>query len=171
MSANLIATAREQAGLSRAELARRAGTSRPTLSAYEHGRVSPNLQTLERILAATGNHLVTKPDVRWREVPTERGRVVAVPDALPELLPGDALRSLELPLHLSWSHGDRRVDLADRRQRARIYEVLLREGGSKDIAATVDGTLLVDLWNELVLPRQLRAAWQPLIDQVRPCRG
>jgi hypothetical protein len=29
----------------------------------------------------------------------------------------------------------------------------------------VDGALLVDLWPELVLPRDLRAAWSPLINQ------
>jgi len=27
-----------------------------------------------------------------------------------------------------------------------------------------DGALLVDLWDELVLPREVRAAWQPVID-------
>lgn len=171
MPVGLIAAARERAGLSRADLARRAGTSRPTLSAYEHGRVSPSLQTLERILAATGNHLVTRPDMRWREVPAGRGRVAAVPDALPDLSPGEAFRTLELPLGVAWSHGDRVVNLADRRQRARAYEVLLREGGADDIAACVDGALLVDLWDELVLPRQLRAAWQPLIDEVHQSRA
>jgi transcriptional regulator with XRE-family HTH domain len=171
MEAGLLTNARERAGLSRAELARRAGTSRPTLSAYEHGRVSPSLQTLERILAAAHHHLITRPDLRWSDVPTGRGRVAAVPDALPDLAPEDALRSLELPLHLDWSHGDRIVDLADRRQRSRAYEVVLREGTPADIAAMVDGALLVDLWDELVLPRQVRAAWQPLIDRVRPSHG
>ncbi len=34
--------------------------------------------------------------------------------------------------------------------------------------ARVDGALLVDLWPELVLPRDLRAAWQPVIDSFIP---
>jgi hypothetical protein len=28
----------------------------------------------------------------------------------------------------------------------------------------MDGVLLVDPWSQLVLPRAVRAAWQPLID-------
>lgn len=133
--------------------------------------MSPSLQTLERILAAAHHHLTTEPDLRWNDVPVERGRVAAVPDALPDLTPEDALRSLDLPLHLAWSHGDRYVDISDRRQRARAYEVLRREGTPADIAAMVDGVLLVDLWDELVLGRRLRALWQPLIDSVRPPRA
>ncbi len=30
----------------------------------------------------------------------------------------------------------------------------------------VDGALLADLWSELVLPREVRAAWAPLIAAV-----
>jgi DNA-binding XRE family transcriptional regulator len=41
----LLAQARHAAGLSQGELARRAHTSRPTLSAYEHGRKSPTPAT------------------------------------------------------------------------------------------------------------------------------
>lgn len=78
--------------------------------------------------------------------------------------PVTSLRRMELPLHLEWSTKDRHVDLADRRQRARTYETVLREGGPDGI---VDGALLVDLWEELVLPRTIRAAWQPLIDEAR----
>jgi hypothetical protein len=29
----------------------------------------------------------------------------------------------------------------------------------------VDGALLVDLWSELVLPAEIRASWQPVIDE------
>ncbi len=33
-----------------------------------------------------------------------------------------------------------------------------------DLLRYVDGLLLVDLWDELVLPREVRGAWQPVID-------
>ena len=49
------------------------------------------------------------------------------------------------PLHLNWSVTGRRFDLRERRQRARVYETVLREGTSDDVLAYVDGALLVDL--------------------------
>ncbi|HEX2294950.1 MAG TPA: helix-turn-helix transcriptional regulator [Actinomycetota bacterium] len=51
---DLIRIARYEAGLSQRELARRATTSQSTLSAYESGKKSPTLETLERILRAAG---------------------------------------------------------------------------------------------------------------------
>ena len=167
MVEQLITGARRQSGLSQSELARRSGTSRPTLCAYEHGRVSPTLDTLQRLLDATDHDLVARRRLHWHRVPIGGGRVASVPDALPDLDAIASVRRLELPLHLEWSRQDRHVDLADRRQRARVYETVLREGRPGDIAGLVDGALLVDLWDELVLPRQLRAAWQPLIDEAR----
>ena len=171
MSATLISRAREAAGLSKTDLADRAGTSRPTLSAYEHGRVSPTLDTVERILAATGFRLVTTPSLRWHEVEIGRGRTAPVPDQLPDLPARDALRVLDMPLHLEWSRPGRSVDLANRRQRARAYEVVLREGSPADIESIVDGALLVDQWDDIVLPRPLRRAWQAVIDATRERRG
>ena len=56
--------------------------------------------------------------------------------------------------------------LAERGDRARVYEIVLREGGEDDVLRYIDGTLLVDLWGELVLPRAVRAAWQPLIERI-----
>ena len=44
-----------------------------------------------------------------------------------------------------------------------MYEAVLREGGPQDVLTYIDGVLLVDLWDELVLPHDLRAAWAPLI--------
>jgi hypothetical protein len=40
---------------------------------------------------------------------------------------------------------------------------VLQEGTPADILAYVDGALLVDLWEDLVLPRSVRSAWAPLI--------
>lgn len=52
--ADLIVAARRSAGLTLRELAARAGTSHSTLSAYETGRVTPSIDTLERVLDAAG---------------------------------------------------------------------------------------------------------------------
>jgi transcriptional regulator with XRE-family HTH domain len=171
VSTTLLSTAREAAGLSKTDLAKRARTSRPTLSAYEHGRVSPTLDTVERILAATGHRLTVAPLLHWHEIEIGGGRTVTVPSQLPDLPAREAVRSLDLPLHLDWSRPGRVVDLADRSQRARAYEVVLREGRPVDIESIVDGALLVDTWDALVLPKRLRMAWQPLIDDASGRHG
>ncbi len=160
----VIEDARQRAGLTKDELAQRAGTSRPTLSAYVHGRKSPRLDTAERIIREAGFELTVTPRLTWRTIHTRHHRVASVPDRLPSLDPADALAVVSLPVHLAWSRTDRRVDLRDRQQRARCYETLLREGTPEDIAATVDGALLVELFDELVLPTEIRDAWAEIID-------
>lgn len=160
---NVLEQARQAAGLSQAALAKRAGTSRPTLSAYEHGRKSPTLDTAARILAEAGFDLTITPRIEFREVAVERGRPIQVPNALPRLPCDRAFAMVALPLYLNWSDRGRRYDLGDRRQRARVYELVLREGGPDDVTAYVDGALLVDLWDELVLPPGIRAAWNGVV--------
>ena len=51
---NTVRELRRKAGLTQAELARAAGTSQPTIAAYETARKSPTLQTLSRIARAVG---------------------------------------------------------------------------------------------------------------------
>ena len=51
---NAVRELRRKAGLTQTELARMAGTSQPTIAAYEAGRKSPTLQTLSRIARAVG---------------------------------------------------------------------------------------------------------------------
>jgi transcriptional regulator with XRE-family HTH domain len=167
MDPGILARARRAAGLSQGELARRAGTSRPTLSAYENGRKSPTLTTLERLLAEAGFTLTIEPVVVFTPHPGPRGATVWVPDHLPRLPVAQALGVVDLPLHLHWSSGHRRVDLADPHERARCYEVVLREGTPGDIATYLDGALLADAWPDLVLPRAVRDAWTPLMQTVR----
>ena len=161
----LLPEVRHAAGLTQAELAERAGTSRPTLSAYEHGHRSPTLRTAARIISSVGYELTVTPVITFAEHEVGRGRSTFVPSALPRLLPARAFRSAQLPLHLNWSEPGRTFALRDRRDRARVYEIVLREGTADDILAYVDGHLLVDLWEELVLPRMVRAAWESLIAQ------
>jgi transcriptional regulator with XRE-family HTH domain len=150
--------------MSQDELARRAHTSRPTLSAYEHGHKSPTLETAARILAEAGFELTIQPRVQFVEQITPRGRTVSVPTSLPRLPIEQALAAVALPLHLNWSAPGRQFHMRDRSQRARVYEIVLREGGPEDVLTYIDGALLIDLWNELVLPRHIRAAWAPAVE-------
>ena len=166
-TAELLERARHQAGLSRSELARRAGASRPTLAAYAAGTKIPNLATAERIIRAAGFDLELVPHPVFREAAVSHGHAIYVPDILPRLSVDRALGRVRLPLHLNWSQRGREYDLSDRRQRARVYEIVLREGTGQDISDYVDGALLVDLWPDLILPAPLRRAWQPLIDTAR----
>lgn len=165
MTVGLLERVRQEAGLSQQELAARAGTSRPTLSAYEHGRKSPTLATVERLVDSAGFELTVEPRVTFHEVPLPRGRPIFVADRLWRLPIKAALAEVTLPLELNWSRPGAAFRLSDRRRRARCYEVVLREGTPDDILRYVDGALLVDLWSELVLPRAIRDAWEPVIDE------
>ncbi len=48
-----------------------------------------------------------------------------------------------------------------------MYEIVLREGTPDDVLAYLDGALLIDLWDDLVIPRDIRAVWAPLIKETR----
>jgi transcriptional regulator with XRE-family HTH domain len=162
---HLLERARRAAGLSQEDLARRAHTSRTAVSAYENGHKSPSLSTAERLLAEAGYELDARPRVTFHWVAGARDHRYEVPDRLPQLLPDQALATVQLPLRLNWSDKERAYRMADRTDRARVYEAVLREGTADDVLIYVDGTLLVDLWPELVLPRDLRAAWSAVINR------
>ena len=68
-------------------------------------------------------------------------------------------------MHLWWSGPPRAFDLAERNDRLRAYEIVLREGTPADIESIIDGLLLCEAWSDLVLPPGLRAAWAGLIDR------
>lgn len=162
-AAELLERVRASSGLTQEELARRAGTSRSTLSAYEHGRKSPTVATFARLLSGAGWELTAEPQMSFTHQVPGQGKPVWVPAWLPRLDVARALAVVELPLHLNWSAPGRVFDLRARADRARVYEIVLQEGTPADILAYVDGALLVDLWQDLVLPRAVRSAWAPLI--------
>ena len=87
--AKSLRAARHRAGLSQAQLAGRAGTSQATISAYESRSKTPSVDTLERLLAATGSRLVVQAG---SVVPSEherarRGRTLLEVLAMAEALP------------------------------------------------------------------------------------
>ena len=162
-ASELLERVRVSSGLTQEELARRAGTSRSTLSAYEHGRKSPTVATFARLLSRAGWDLAAEPHVSFTRQTAAYGKPTWIPDRLPRVDVGRALAAVELPLHLNWSAPGRVFDLRSRADRARVYEIVLQEGKPTDILAYVDGALLVDLWDDLVLPRAVRSAWAPLV--------
>ena len=87
-----LRSARRRAGLSQTELARLAGTSQATVSAYESGRKEPSLATFSRLLNAAGFELAVEmrtPSVvePSRAQLTRAGKQLADVIALAEALP------------------------------------------------------------------------------------
>lgn len=61
--ASVLTAARQGAGLSISELARRAATSRAAVHAYEDGTRIPSVSTAQRLLACTGHTLSVEQTV------------------------------------------------------------------------------------------------------------
>jgi transcriptional regulator with XRE-family HTH domain len=101
-AASALKAARRRAGLTQRELAARAGTSQATLSAYENGRKQPSLETLDRLLAATGSRLTVtaaeRPVIRLSERElTRAGRTLVEVMGLADALPARHERRLRFP--------------------------------------------------------------------------
>jgi uncharacterized protein len=88
----LIRAVRTRHGLTQAELALRAGTSQPVISAYEQGRRDPTFETLRRLVEAGGEQVELHSVPIATELPPaadaeEHGRrlldVLSLVDAIP----------------------------------------------------------------------------------------
>ncbi len=88
----LIARVRRRSGLTQADLARRAGTSQPVISAYERGHRDPTFGTLRRLVEAGGGRLRIDAAVASSDLPPpadleEHARrladVLSLADAIP----------------------------------------------------------------------------------------
>jgi transcriptional regulator with XRE-family HTH domain len=98
---DLLRRARQSAGLSQRELARSAGTSGPTVAAYESGTKDPRACTLARLLESTGHTLVFAPrqdasnlfhDLmceRWAQLVLEDPSLVARAESVLDGMAGD----------------------------------------------------------------------------------
>ncbi len=159
---SLLETARIARGLTQEAVARRSGTSQPTLSAYERGTKSPTLAVAERILHSLGFHLGLQPRVTFREVHGERGGTYLVPDQLWRIDPPACFAPIDVR---GAQRSLRTSDLLNREGRIEAYAWLLTHGDEEQLFNHLDAALLVDAWPGLAprLPAELRSAWQPLV--------
>ena len=170
-AADLIHDARVAARLGQVDLAHRAGTSQPTLSTYEKGRVSPRLDVVERIIQAAGFELSITPRIEFTMHVTDRGRPFFVPNRLPQQPPHCALAKIQFPISVYWSEPGRTFDLSEHADRMYAYQILIQEGRPENFLSVMDGTLLLDMWEELFLPRDIRPTWEPIVARTRNGNG
>jgi transcriptional regulator with XRE-family HTH domain len=159
----VVSQARSAASLTQAEVSALSGVARPNIAAFESGRREPRWHTAVLTLEATGATIDIAQPITWSW--TNGRRPYAVPSGLWRLPIDDTFRVLTPGLRLRWSGPSPQFDLAERSERCRAYELVLREGTPDDIASVIDGALLVDAWHDLILPAELRQAWQHLIDR------
>jgi transcriptional regulator with XRE-family HTH domain len=102
---DLLRAVRRRRGMSQTELARRAGTSQPVISAYEHGRRDPTVGTLRRLIEATGERLHLDAELPPGDLPPPRTPeehaqrlldVLSLADAVPVRRRAAALRAPRL---------------------------------------------------------------------------
>lgn len=54
-------------------------------------------------------------------------------------------------------------DMSKEYERARVIEIVLREGEPEEIVKYVDADDLASAWSTIILPRELRPGWDKLI--------
>jgi len=97
-AATILRTVRQRSQLSLRGLAARAGTSHATLSAYESGRKSPSIDTLDRIVRAAGYAIDISFERRASTSIDDRGRELVDVLVLAEQFPARHSPILECPV-------------------------------------------------------------------------
>lgn len=162
----LIEEARLASGLGQAELAALAGTSQPTLSAYERGKKTPGLGVAERLVNAAGWNIALQPRVSFTEHPTPPGFrfPYTVPDRLWRLEAPTCFRTIKFFDLMDENNDKYWWDLSVRADRKFVYERLLTYGSEAYLILYLDGALLIDLWPELDVPEPMRTHWASVIE-------
>jgi transcriptional regulator with XRE-family HTH domain len=160
----VIELARRAAGASQEQLALWAGTQQSSVSEYESRRKSPTLAVVERLLAVVDFELAIRPvvDFESREDP-EIGRYL-VPERLWSVPMPDCFSKVQVLGVLFESRRPRVWDLSVEDERIEYYEWVVVHGLPELMLDSVDGLLLMQVWERLHIPEVVRAAWQPVID-------
>jgi len=160
----VIEFARKAAGLSQRQLAVWAGTQQSSVSEYESRRKSPTLEVVERLLEAADAELAIKPviDFDVRQDP-EIGQYL-VPEQLWSAPMTDCFSKVQVLGVLFKSRRPRVWDLSVEAERINYYEWAIVRGAPELMLDSVDGILLMQVWERLNLHAVIREAWQPVID-------
>lgn len=155
---SLLRSARVARRMTQETVARLAGTSQATLSAYERGAKSPSLAVTERILYALGYRLDIRDVVTFHTLAiNDDGWTIHVPDRLWRVDPPHCFLDIVI--------GGRGYDPSDSRQRVEAYVLLLEHADQQKIFNHVDAALLVASWSAISkrLREPVRRAWAPLV--------
>jgi len=165
----ILEEARIAGGLNQTELAELAGTSQPTISAYERGTKSPRLNVAVRLLQACGWNLALQPRVSFTEHPAPDGFKFpfTVPDRLWRLEAPACFTTIKFFDLLDEENHQHWWDLSIRADQRLVYSRLLTYGDEAHLMLYLDGALLADLWDELDVPEPMHNLWEPLIEANR----
>lgn len=83
----------------------------------------------------------------------------AFPDSLDELAGPDE-GFVELPLHILWSPGSKRVCINTFPGIRKAYQAVLAEGSESDIRAFINKDILISMWQDLELPIHVAKGWE-----------
>jgi hypothetical protein len=103
--------------------------------------------------------------IKFKKIKVGRSQSIFVPNRLPSPPLSKALSKSELPLHINWTNKSKVFNFRNENDRKRAYELILQNGKPGDISSLVEGKFLVACWEDLVLPKSVKVAWQPLIDE------
>ena len=160
----VIERARKAAGLSQQQLATWARTQQSSVSEYESRRKSPTLEVVERLLEAADAELAIKPiiDFDVRRDP-EVGQYL-VPERLWSVPMPGCFSKVQVLGVLFKSRRPRVWDLSVEVERIDYYGWVIGRGIAELMLDSVDGILLMQVWERLHIPGVIREAWQPVIE-------
>ncbi|MDQ4114382.1 MAG: helix-turn-helix transcriptional regulator [Actinomycetota bacterium] len=174
----LVRSVRKTLGLTQAELAELAGVGRRFVIELEAGHGRAELRKVADVMRTVGLEVSDEPDpiemvrtpsglVSFRTVMSRIGRPLSVPNRLWRLDPERATATVTLPHSVHWSGGGNTFDLADWNDRALAYRTLMLEATPSVLVDYVDGRQLVDMWDDMFVPPEIRQAWQSAVSDFR----
>lgn len=160
----VIEQARRRAGASQQQLALWARTQQSSISEYETRKKSPTLDVVERLLDVIEFELAIKPVIFFEDREDPEIGTYVVPEKLWSVPMPDCFSKIQVAGILLKSRSTRVWDLSVEAERIDYYEWVIVRGMVHLMLDSVDGILLMQVWDRLDIPDVIRAAWQPVID-------
>ena len=160
----VIEVARKTFGASQAQLASWARTQQSSISEYESRRKSPTLEVTERLLAVLDFELAIKPVVIFETHEDPEIGEYVVPERLWSVPMPECFGKIQVLGALAKQRRPRVWDLSVEAERIDYYQWVIVRGVDQLMLESVDGVLLMQVWDRLDLPAVIREAWQPVIE-------
>jgi len=160
----VIEVARTRFGVSQAQLAVWARTQQSSISEYESRRKSPTLEVVERLLAVLDFELAIRPVVGFETRQDPEIGEYLVPERLWSVPMPECFAKIQVLGALLNQPRPRVWDLSNEAERIDFYGWVIGRGVGQLMLESVDGILLMQVWDRLDLPTVIREAWQPVIE-------